>query len=117
MAHVRLAIQQLSIDFDVTERKHRGNPASAEAHARARGGKREVWGEIVAMLLQRGPMTGKEIAAALGRELHCVSGRFSELLNARPPLIERTGERRDGSAVLRIKGQTLSDTTGGAGGR
>lgn len=91
---------QLSIDFDITARKHGGNVASIAAHESVRPHKADTWAEILAVL-HRGPLTGKEIAHAMGRELHCVSGRLSELIAAKK--IERTGERRDGSAVLRIK--------------
>lgn len=91
---------QLSIDFDITAGKHGGNIASMAAHERVRTHKADTWAEIMT-LLQRGPMTGKEIAHAMGRELHCISGRLSELIAAKK--IERTGDRRDGSAVLRIR--------------
>lgn len=91
---------QLSIDFDITARKHGGNIASIAAHDRVRTHKADTWAEILS-LLHRGPMTGKEIAHAMGRELHCISGRLSELIAAKK--IERTRERRDGSAVLRVR--------------
>lgn len=91
---------QLSIDFDITARKHHGNAASRAAHESVKQHKADTSAEIIS-LLQRGPMTGKEIAHAMGRELHCISGRLSELIAAKK--IERTGERREGSAVLRIR--------------
>ena len=52
----------------------------------------ERYTQIIELLTQRGPLAGWEVAAALGCQLHQISGRLTEMRAQR--LIENTGERR-----------------------
>jgi DNA-binding MarR family transcriptional regulator len=88
----------ITVASDPCARKSRGNKLSAEAHEKIRYGKEEKYKAILALLKVRGGMTSKEIAAAFGVQLNTLSGRCSELLAMK--WIKRTGERRDGAAVL-----------------
>jgi predicted ArsR family transcriptional regulator len=83
--------------FDVTARKHKGNPESVAAHAKV--DKVNDWDQVLA-LLKSIPMTAKEVAAKLGRQLNTISGRFTEL--QRLGSIQRTGVVRDGAAEWRF---------------
>jgi len=84
---------------DITARKHGGNPNSVAANERAEPTKEGDRSAIVAWLRTQGlgGGTSKEYAAFTGRQLNCLSGRFSELL--RDGLIHRTTMSRDGAAV------------------
>jgi len=57
--------------------------------------------EVMMMCEWVGGVTSKQIAKTLQRPLRCISGRISELLAA--GVIERTGERWEGCAMLRLK--------------
>jgi len=90
----------ITLASDPCARKSRGNKLSAEAHEKIRHGKEEKYRAILSLLKTRGGMTSKEIAAAFGVQLNTLSGRFSEMLAM--GWIKRTGEKRDGAAVLGI---------------
>lgn len=87
---------------DPCARKHGGNEQSKAAWDRVKATVREEHQRILAWLaLQVKGGTAKEYARFRRVDLNVVSGRFSELLAAKR--IERTGERRDGSSVCRLK--------------
>ena len=88
----------ITLSQDISARKHKGNENSELAHEKIRHGKEEKYKAILALLKSQGGMTSKEIAAAFGVQLNCLSGRFSELLAMK--WIKRTGEKREGAAVL-----------------
>jgi hypothetical protein len=88
--------------FDPCAARHGGNPASVDAHAVAREHKIDTYARVMVMLKQM-PLTAKEIAGQLGRPLHTISGRLSEMKCLPLLMIEETGDRRDGSAVLRLR--------------
>lgn len=90
--------EKSSLNLDPSSRKHGGNPQSVDAHERVKPAKRETWARILEYVRSKGSATSKEYAAAIGVDLNCVSGRFSELLGM--GALVRTGERRDGAAVL-----------------
>jgi len=92
--------QQISL-LDICERKHGGNAESIAANP-SQFAKRQAHERILA-ILQMCNRTGQEVANVLGVPYHKISGRISELRH-KLRLIEPTGERRDGGAVLRIKG-------------
>ncbi len=80
--------------------------------------------QITQLLEERGPLAGWEIAAALGCQLHQVSGRLTEMRQLK--LIENTGERRKnprmntaGEVVRLVAGfdrtELTPDETTGAG--
>lgn len=56
---------------------------------------------VIEALTQYGPMTTAEVAEITKRDREKISPRFAPL--ARREIIERTGERRDGSAVWRVR--------------
>ncbi len=91
---------QAALPFDICARRHRGNPESAAANP-SRGTKAETRLLVLEQLRRNGPMTSKELAAAMGTRINCISGRLSELAVAGE--IERTDARRDGCAVLRVR--------------
>lgn len=89
---------------DITARKHGGNQNSVAANERAEPTKDSDRAAIVSWLRTQGlgGGTSKEYAAATGRQLNCLSGRFSELL--RDGKIHRTTMSRDGAAVYVLAG-------------
>lgn len=91
--------EQLAMTFDVCQNRHKGSLESIAANPSPIA-KSESYPRILALLAGQ-PMTSKEIARALGVELNCISGRCSELRFAGS--IRKTGERREGAAVLEIK--------------
>lgn len=93
---------QPAFNFDITYRKHGGNEESVAANPSVES-KRESHREILKVLRVAGAsgQTAKEIAAYFQKPLHKISGRLSELKEMGQ--IEPTGERRNGSAVLRVK--------------
>ena len=86
---------------DITANRHGGN-AESEAAFRRVGMHLTQARAAVLQAVQNAPqgLTCKELAEAWDCGQNAISGRFSELLQA--GLIERTGERRDGSAVVKI---------------
>lgn len=96
--------QVLRIAVDPCERKHKGNPQSVAAHEKVVSTKQETYKKLMAIIKARGPYgaTSKELAAAIGKPLHCVSGRLSE--TKAMGWIKENGERRNGAAVLILAG-------------
>lgn len=98
--------EQLTIDqilrlaVDPCERKHGGNELSKIAHSKVVHSKQETYKKIIALLRARGEYgcTSKEIAAAMGKQLNCISGRCSEIRAM--GWVKDSGIRRDGAAVL-----------------
>lgn len=84
---------------DVCSSRHKGNEESAAAFEKASLSIRDDHRTILGIFDRNGGMTSKEIAQALGRPLHSVSGRLTELKAGM--YLEKTSMRRDGSAVLR----------------
>jgi hypothetical protein len=96
--------QQLDLIFrDPSQRKHRGNPQSVAAHKRVAHTKADTWKQITELIAARKEYgaTSKEVAGALGKPLHFLSGRLSELKQM--GWIKENGQRRDNAAVLVIK--------------
>jgi len=89
---------QPQLPWDVCAGRHHGNPESIDANPLP-DAKRAMHRTILALFRQRPYWTSKQIAYAVGRPLNSISGRLSELLML--GLIERTGARMDGAAVLR----------------
>jgi hypothetical protein len=96
-------MHQLSLNLigDITERKHRGNPASVDAYKR--GDKSRDRRKVLELIKSAGwlGMTSKEIAEAMDKPLNAVSGRCSELKAA--ALVIPTNRRRDKATVLIAK--------------
>lgn len=102
MTAEQLTIDQiLRVAADPCENRHLGNPQSIEAHKRVLHSKEETYKRIIEVLKTRGPSTSKEIATALGVQLNCVSGRYSELKAL--GRIQETGIKRMGAAELEAK--------------
>ncbi len=85
---------------DVCARRHRGSAESVNANAAIGPHKGELRERILARLRFPGPATVKEISSDLNIHYTTVSARLSELKADR--LIEKTGERREGCAVVRV---------------
>lgn len=85
--------------FDVCFSRHKGSPESVDANKRVDKTKGQQ--EVLTLLSRGAWLTSKEIAALLNKPLNAVSGRLSELRAMGK--IEKTGERRCGAAVLRLK--------------
>jgi hypothetical protein len=91
---------QLAIPFDISARKHKGNPNSKAANLVVRPHKSSMRERIrifVAACDFRGA-TVKEIAEAFGKQLHQISGRISEGKLAGE--LFDSGRDRDGCSVL-----------------
>ena len=91
---------QPQLPWDICAARHHGNGESVAANP-APEAKRAMHRAILALFESRPYLTSKQIAYAVGRPLNSISGRLSELLAM--GLIERTGARADGAAVLRVK--------------
>ncbi len=93
---------QQTLDFDICERKHSGNPASVEANKRAARNKVSDRLRIIEFLKANGTAYSKQVAAAFNVPLHHLSGRWSEL--KRDGVVEEIeGERIEGCAVMRLR--------------
>jgi hypothetical protein len=94
-------MHQLSLNLigDITERKHRGNPASVDAYKR--GDKSRDRRKVLELIKSAGwlGMTSKEIAEAMDKPLNAVSGRCSEAA----ALVIPTNRRREKATVLIAK--------------
>jgi len=85
---------------DITANKHHGNDESREANEKANSGKEQQRMEVLECI-SRFPG-----GCMMGKPFNAVSGRGSELKKAGQ--VEKTGETRDGSAVLRVVSRILS---------
>jgi len=83
---------------DVTWNKHGGNPESNRAYDLGTSTRENDRLEVLRLIQER-PRSMKEIAALMGKGFNAVAGRGSELKAL--GLVQKTGEIRDGSAVLR----------------
>jgi hypothetical protein len=92
----------VAADDDITANRHGGNEQSIEANRLNRLGRECDRREIYRLICKR-PRTIKECASEMGREFNTVSGRGTELLKL--GLVRRTGEIRDGAAVLMGTGE------------
>ena len=93
---------------DICQNRHRGNPESRAAHQRLRkSGRLSADARcIYALILKAGHrgLTPKEAAAVMGKKIHQISGRFTELKRLRliEPVKDRTDAVRDGSRACRV---------------
>lgn len=69
----------LRMSADPSARKHKGNEQSVAAHKRILHTKADTYDQILRFIRSRGRATGFEVAAYLGKPLHAISGRLSEL--------------------------------------
>lgn len=92
---------QPSLNFDICRNKHQGARNSERANDRVQSFKptlrRKVFDYIASH--DKDGATSHEIAAALGKPLHSISGRISEL--KKDAFVVDTGLDRNGAAVLR----------------
>lgn len=86
---------------DVCDRKHGGNEQSREAFERVAPTIPAVKADILAWLGRVGRGTPKQYAALVGKPLHAVSGRFSDLRRDLK-IIETADLPLDGSAFVRL---------------
>ena len=87
------------LPHDITLSRHRGSQTSIDANPtkEAKAIKREAVYKIIAGA-GANCITSKEVAAAMGEPLNCISGRISELLVLKR--IYRWDEKRDKCSLL-----------------
>lgn len=85
--------------FDIIANRHKGEPHSVAANLRTNKSKDRH--RILAFIRQAGTATTKEIVRGLGMLHQTASARRSDLLAE--GAIEKTGETREHSGVVRIK--------------
>ena len=88
---------------DICIKRHQGNAQSLIANKRVQ--KERDRALVLQVIIKYGKIHSKEIARILGKQLHQVSGRLSELKASN--LIEDSGERLEGCAVLQLKDKQL----------
>lgn len=106
MSAEQLSIYELLvIARDPSERKHKGAETSVAAYRKVEGAKEVTYQKILTLVKARGEFgaTSKEIAYALGKQLHAISGRLSEMRAMK--WLKDSGMRRDGAAVLVVEGE------------
>jgi hypothetical protein len=96
----RLPLFDQAAAQDPTARRHGGSSASVEAHKRILPAKRAALWVILKLYREAGPqgLTAKEVAHRLGKALHEISGRVTELHQW--GFILKTPARRLSSIVL-----------------
>lgn len=88
-------------DGDVTRSHHHGNTESEDAFAdKIEPHQGALQARVLAQFHKSGEATVKEITELTGLERLTVGARLTELKAA--GMIEKTGERREGCAVLRL---------------
>lgn len=92
----------LSIDRDITARKHGNSETSIAAHDKAKLKKSTWWARILDHALSARDFTLEDLCDKFQVEKNVISGRVSELRLSKPPLIVKTGEKRNGFAVYRF---------------
>lgn len=88
---------------DPCRRKHGGTDTSNRAWEKAKHGVAECQQVILDVLRQSYPygLTCKEIAGVLGKAMHKISGRITELLEA--GLVRKSNETRNGGRVIQLE--------------
>ncbi len=99
-------MSQLNLDFESPQRARSIANRNAIYHDTPEAERSGERARILDRLRTHGPQTREEVAIALGKEVHQISGRFTALLNAE--LIEETNEKRPTrtgrmAVVVRIK--------------
>ena len=86
--------------IDLCANRSRGNPQSQAAHEKIVSTKREIHERILKLIRARGEYgaTSKEVAAAIGKPVNCISGRLSELKMTGQ--LKKSELTRRGAAVL-----------------
>lgn len=90
---------QALLPFDISITKHKGNPQSLAANKKV--SKAESREQVMYELLHCGPLTCKELAQKLGKAMHQISGRITELKKL--GMVEPTGQVRNGGGVVRVR--------------
>jgi len=88
---------------DICRSRHNGNKMSNDAFKTVNVVKKQT--DVIEAFKVLGASTAKEIADYLNVPLNTISGRCSEMRHDLKILIP-TGERREKSAVLHLKGET-----------
>lgn len=87
------------IDVDITAGKHKGNTESREAHNKIVNKAKQQRAEVLGLISRHDGLTMKEVSVLMDIPFNAVSGRGSEL--KAQGRVYKTGEVRDGSAVLK----------------
>lgn len=88
---------------DICINKHKGNSASVEADKKVRKEIDRL--RVLTIIREQGQASSKMIARIMGKELHHISGRISELKSE--GIIEDTGIRKEGCALLKVASKQL----------
>lgn len=97
---------------DITARKHRGSATSQAAHRRISPALSKCRQQVLACIAaDPAGKTTAEVAAALGKEMHKVSGRLTEL--KKTGHIYNTKQVRDGGYIHRATAKGTTTTTQG----
>lgn len=91
---------EIFLSEDICQNRHHGDAESAAAFQLVSPTIRQAHRDILAWLEVRKEGTCKEYALAVGKPLHAVSARFSEMRH-KLRLIEPTGAKRDGAKAYR----------------
>lgn len=88
--------------IDICEARHKGSPESQDAFEKVKHTKQLMYDKIMYLAQQRKDfgVTVHEVAGAFGKTPNAVSGRLSELRMMGK--LKKSGERRNGAAVLQI---------------
>jgi hypothetical protein len=97
----RLPNSDVLARYDICENKHHNNPESVAANVKNLHSRGRQRSEVYDFIHSAGPqgLSMKEVARLMGVEFNRIAGRGSELKAS--GLVEKTGEVREGSAVLR----------------
>ena len=82
---------------DICKNRHGGNAESVLANPSFENRLADR-NKVLRIIKDHDGITSKEIAELMGRRLHCISGRISEL--KRDNLVSADGQRRKGCAVI-----------------
>lgn len=88
---------------DICSNRHKQNPQSRAANKRVNKEVDRL--RVLTIIREQGQATSKQIASIMGKDLHKISGRISELKS--DAIIEETGAKRDGCALLKIASKQL----------
>jgi DNA-binding MarR family transcriptional regulator len=91
---------------DICANNHQGNTDSVKAHEKIKESLPRKRKMILSLFLS-GEYTPKQVARMTMVQLNTISGRFTEL--KADELLEKTGDRVDGSAVLKLTDKGIEE--------
>lgn len=101
--HKTESFTERMLSDDICSNKHQQNPLSREANKKVRKEVDRL--RVLTIIREQGQATSKQIATIMGKQLHQISGRISELKSE--AIIVETGMRKDGCALLKVASKQL----------